>query len=102
LFSGDFTTTSLESEFSTAKKLLRPLISTLDGRVRAVPGNHDRYTPREFRTRMFERYLEPIMPEDNRVYGLPMGDGNFLLGLDCTAANGLGSWGQVTPEMVET
>ncbi len=102
LFSGDFTTTSLESEFLKAKSVLKPIITGMRGRVRAVPGNHDRYTAREFRTRMFERYMEAIMPEDNRVYGLSMGSGNFLLGLDCTADNGLGSWGHVTPDMLQT
>ncbi len=102
LFSGDFTTTSLETEFAAAKRIFRPLVQELGGRVRAVPGNHDRYTPREFRTRVFERYLEALMPEDNRAYGVDLGRGNYLVGLDCSAANGLGSWGQVTGEMLDT
>jgi len=103
LFSGDFTTTSLEAEFITARNTFRPLVGALGGNVRAVPGNHDRYTPREFRTRMFERYMESFMPEDNRVSAISMGgDGDFLLALDCSAENGLGSWGQTTPEMIGT
>ena len=45
LFSGDLTTTSLESEFKKAADAFAPLYEKWGDQLIVIPGNHDRYTP---------------------------------------------------------
>ena len=58
LFCGDFTTTSLHSEFQSAKrftqKLKAPFLS--------IPGNHDHYTYTSFRNKHFYQYFKNQKP----------------------------------------
>jgi len=59
LLGGDFTTTALSSEFEIAeqfiKKIKQPWI--------AIPGNHDHYTKRAYRTHRYYNYFSNSTPE---------------------------------------
>lgn len=111
LCSGDFTTTSLPSEFAQARRAMAPLDAA---RVRIVPGNHDRYTRRELvpgggactdfvRTFPFHEsngaWLWPEEPDWPWIDDA--GSGLFIMGLDPTTSNGLGCFGRLRPEMLE-
>lgn len=64
LFSGDLTTTSHPEEFRVGRKLLAPLLARWGERFIAIPGNHDRYTPKAVQARYFER----LFLEDEQRY----------------------------------
>lgn len=53
LLGGDFTTTSLETEFDVAKHFVKRLPAPW----LAIPGNHDAYTYRSYRQKRFYRYF---------------------------------------------
>jgi 3',5'-cyclic AMP phosphodiesterase CpdA len=56
LITGDLTTTALEEEFQAAHRSLEAL--ALDpSSLTMIPGNHDRYTRRATRDRLFEKYF---------------------------------------------
>ncbi len=96
LFSGDFTTTALPSEFRLASDSLRGLVeSSPIGRMLAVPGNHDRYTRRAIAGQTFERRLHLGAPQAPLPSFHDLGDGVALLRLDAGTTNGLGSFGRV-------
>ncbi|MEM6553855.1 MAG: metallophosphoesterase [Planctomycetota bacterium] len=61
LFSGDVTTTSLESEFRAFRQAVRPLTEAA-GRSVFVPGNHDRYTFGSKRAGRVEAELKGLIP----------------------------------------
>lgn len=60
IFTGDLTTTALDSEFKMAAKALEPWLER--DRVMVVPGNHDRYTYRAARRRRFEVFMGKAAP----------------------------------------
>ncbi|MDX2177244.1 MAG: metallophosphoesterase [Candidatus Sumerlaeia bacterium] len=98
LFSGDFSTTALPAEFAAAASaiLAEPALA---GRVRAVPGNHDRYTGGARRGLLFERHLaEPLGAPAGFPRAEELAPGLGLLQLDGGCANGLRSFGRVAPE----
>lgn len=45
IFTGDYTTMSLESEFAAASELMKPIREKWKERFIEIPGNHDCYTP---------------------------------------------------------
>ncbi|MEQ8822060.1 MAG: metallophosphoesterase [Sumerlaeia bacterium] len=100
--SGDFTTTSLPGEFSRARVALNPVVATqgLADRVRAVPGNHDRYTPTATRSLRFEGTFADWCQGGRWPYIEDLGEGVRLLGIDATTPNGMGSHGQMTSEIL--
>jgi predicted phosphodiesterase len=55
LFAGDVSTGALRAEFLAGRALLKPVFERWGDRLIAIPGNHDRYTPRATRDRLFER-----------------------------------------------
>ena len=55
LFSGDLTTTSLESEFKKASDAFAPLYKKWNDQLIVIPGNHDRYTPVSVRSMRYEK-----------------------------------------------
>ena len=61
LFSGDVSTSSLESEFEELLEVVKPLTDHIPGVL--VPGNHDRYTFKSRRVARIERLLERVMPQ---------------------------------------
>ncbi|MEM1108804.1 MAG: metallophosphoesterase [Planctomycetota bacterium] len=60
LFSGDVSTSSLESEFEALREVVAPLVENIPGVL--VPGNHDRYTFKSRRVKRIETILEKVMP----------------------------------------
>lgn len=68
LFSGDVSTSSLESEFAELLELVKPLIEDTDEGPGIpgvlVPGNHDRYTFKSRRVKRIETLLHRVMPDD--------------------------------------
>jgi hypothetical protein len=94
LFSGDFTTTSLPSEFAAARRALAPL-ERIDPRplLVAVPGNHDCYIRRELGARSFSKcFGEPwtIVSGERLLEPAP---GLALLAIDATTSNGMDCFG---------
>ncbi len=57
IFSGDFTTMSLRSEYEMAAEAFTPIHEKFGDRLFAIPGNHDRYTPLSVRSQRFEEHL---------------------------------------------
>ncbi len=84
LFSGDVSTSSLESEFQDFLDHARPLLEAAPCTL--VPGNHDRYTFRSRRVRRIETLLGGLLPE-----GFPhvraLRPGWTLLALDSAVPN---------------
>ncbi len=101
LFSGDFTTTSLESEFREARQIIAPLDAKMPGRIRAVPGNHDRYTRRDLREKTCDRFLDDWASKERWPYAEKIADGLWVLGIDPTTSNGMSCFGRLTDETME-
>lgn len=94
LYSGDLSTSSLESEFEQARRFIDAVAGRLpDGRVEVVvPGNHDRYTFRSRRRRRIDQMLGPKVPAafpDART----LAPGWTLLSLDAAKPNVVSSRG---------
>ena len=83
LITGDLTTTALPAEFAEAR---RALSSLLPDAIRAtvLPGNHDRYTRLETRTRQFEAVFGEFAPEADYPWLKPLDGETAILGLDPT------------------
>lgn len=101
LFSGDFSSTALRSEFRAAEAALLPLVDPFEGPIHAVPGNHDCYTRRELTAPAFYEVLgkrygvvrEQVCTMLNETIG--------LLALNATTDNRLGSHGRITDHHME-
>lgn len=103
LFSGDFSTTSLDAEFAAARRAMEVLDPAT---VRIVPGNHDRYTRAELRPGRgtcvrFARSFPFHAARDSRenVPAWPWvehaGEGLWIAGIDPTTSNGMGCFGRL-------
>ncbi len=57
IFSGDMSTMSREQEFAEAARAFAPMVEKWGERFFAIPGNHDRYTPRSVRLGGYERHF---------------------------------------------
>ena len=84
LFSGDVSTSSLESEFEELMEVVKPLTEHIPGVL--VPGNHDRYTFKSRRVGRIEKLLERVMPQEF-PHCRPLNDGWTLLALDSAIPN---------------
>ena len=99
VFSGDFTTTALRAEFALAQELLAPIQAKWGERFFILPGNHDRYTPRAIRNRLYEHFFPAgaVDPESHcRVQDLD--DTWTVVGQDLSRAFCFRSNGLFTPE----
>lgn len=104
LFSGDFTTTSLEPEFKSAGAALGPLLSALPHRVCAVPGNHDRYVAGELADGRYDAHFGGLRPGTGGDWPCAgfLGDGVALAGIDAVTWPGyLGSHGRVPAHAID-
>ncbi len=81
LITGDLTTTSLEEEFEAAYKGLLPL-NGRQGSMTIIPGNHDRYTRRAARHRLFEKHFGGFAPSAEYPWLRHIGERTAILGLD--------------------
>lgn len=105
LFGGDFTSTSLEEEFSAARSFLqrcnRPWL--------AIPGNHDSYTKESERKKLFYHYFSnpdqggfPLSLSKDRVEIHPLKKGWWIVLLDTAkATHFLSSKGNFSPKLEE-
>lgn len=80
VFSGDFTTLSLEDEYKEAAERFAPLVEHYGDRLFAIPGNHDRYTPGSEKKEFIRRYL-PFADVD-QVKRRDLQDGWSIVGVD--------------------
>lgn len=64
LYSGDVTTSSLESEFEEVLKVVGLLEEAFPGAGVLVPGNHDRYTFKSRRLGRIDEILSAVVPEE--------------------------------------
>lgn len=96
LFAGDITTTSLRAEFEQGQMLLAPLMLRYEGRFHAIPGNHDRYTPRAAKQRLYERLF--LGRDQSYPFTVRIGEGWSLVAIDCSVPRWLTSRGQITDE----
>jgi len=96
LFSGDFSTTALKSEFMKAATALHPAV--IGKSAFAVPGNHDSYIRAELRAQTMKTALEPainVVGEHGRI--IKTTPETLILAINATASNGLmGSHGLIT------
>lgn len=98
LFTGDISTTSLRSEFEQGQMLLAPLMLCWGDRFHAIPGNHDRYTPRTARRRDFERLF--LGRAQTYPYTIRMGQYWSLVAIDCSIPRALSSRGRMSEEAI--
>ncbi len=62
VLTGDFASTSTDDEFRMAVRFVEGLRAR-DLSVHLMPGNHDVYTYRAYRTRRFDHFFKPFLPE---------------------------------------
>ena len=85
IFSGDFTTMSLASEFNEAVRLFQPLVEKWGDQFFCIPGNHDRYTPASVRSRLYENALPfGAFEEGKLVRRRMLGKDLAVVGFDCS------------------
>ncbi|WFB37665.1 metallophosphoesterase [Kiritimatiellota bacterium B12222] len=99
VFTGDFSSFSLKSEFEQADELFAPLREKLGERLFAIPGNHDVYTTRVARRRVLENSLPWV--HTDLVTRLDLNDRLSLLGVNHSCPFLIASNGKVTPEAQE-
>ena len=81
ILSGDLTITSLDSEFARVRSALSPLLSD-PTRATILPGNHDRYTRRATRNRVFESHFGAFCEGGRFPFLKPLAEGLDLIGFD--------------------
>lgn len=92
-FSGDLSTTALFSEFKLGQALFAPLRERWGKRFLAIPGNHDRYTPRAMRKKHFEAFFYPAFDAAPKRWQLH--PGWQCIGLDLSCPRWLSACGQL-------
>lgn len=101
--SGDLSTTALSHEFALAQNYLQPFIKA--GRLMTIPGNHDIYTQREQRSRLYERFFGTCHGDHGQEaypFVRTLGDDVALIGVNtCLATGFFQAWGEVSTEQLE-
>ncbi len=87
IITGDLTTTSLRQEFLLASALVSQF-KEAGFSVLALPGNHDHYTKRAFRKKLFYQFFDPPFDEQG-IAVKPLGKGWRLIALDTAIATSL-------------
>lgn len=100
LFSGDLTTTSLDSEFREAADAFSPLYEKWGDNLIVIPGNHDRYTPKSVKAKLYEKYFPRAFAESgDRVFSKTLSDDVCVIGFDSSKPFMLRSNGDFTLEL---
>ena len=84
VFSGDMTTSSLESEFAACAELFEPLQKKWGDHFFVIPGNHDRYTPRSVSKGLYEKYFPYGAMAKNRLRELILDGNRVMIGFDAS------------------
>ena len=94
LFSGDLSTTGLREEFKAGRHLFHPLLKRHGNRFVAIPGNHDRYTPRVMQCKLFEHHFlgcaEQVYP-----FAIDLTDPWTVVAFDCSVPRRITSRGHM-------
>ncbi len=102
LFSGDLTTTSLDSEFREAADAFSPLYEKWGDNLIVIPGNHDRYTPKSVKAKLYEKYFpRAFAGSGDRVFSKTLSDDVCVIGFDSSKPFMLRSNGDFTLELKE-
>ena len=105
ILGGDFTTTALEKEFGAARKF----VDQLPAPWTAIPGNHDVYTYRSDRNKVFYQFLGHEEPDafgyslaKDKLEARRLNDSYWLMALDvCRATNPYSSRGFFSENLEE-
>jgi len=103
IFSGDFTTMSLKAEYRMAAEAFAPIREKFGSRLFAIPGNHDRYTPKSVRSRRFEKYLPfaASLIDGGLTRTCEIDDRLAVVGFDCSHPCKIRSNGTMGDEVTE-
>ena len=93
LFCGDLTTTGLRAEFDAARRLFEPLRQRIGERLVAIPGNHDRYTPKVARNNLFERNF--LAANQDYPFAVDLNDHWTLIALDLSRPRLISARGEI-------
>ncbi|MDZ4858524.1 MAG: metallophosphoesterase [Candidatus Hydrogenedentes bacterium] len=93
LFTGDFSSTSLDAEFTRARKFV-DAVRDRGFAIHLLPGNHDVYTFESLRARRFEQHFQSYMNECPSRNTLPGGTPLILVPTACP--NMVSSRGRIT------
>jgi 3',5'-cyclic AMP phosphodiesterase CpdA len=101
LFAGDASTGALRAEFLAGRAMLEPVFERWGDRLIAIPGNHDRYTPRATRERLFEslflkRDVGGSADGPEGPFAVDLNATWTLVAIDCAVPRLLVSAGRVT------
>jgi 3',5'-cyclic AMP phosphodiesterase CpdA len=100
LITGDLTTTALEEEFQAAGSALSAL--DLDpSSLTLIPGNHDRYTRRATKERLFEKYFGRYMTQDDYPWLKWVRANTAILALDACRPTRISARGSISAGQLE-
>lgn len=85
IITGDFTSTSLDSEFQTAQDF----VHSFSQPTLTLPGNHDVYTKKSEREKRYYKYFPSKDLEEYRIEKVHLKGNWWWVGLDCARANSL-------------
>ncbi len=98
IISGDLTTTSRKKEFAQAKKFTDQCVKVVPTFV--IPGNHDHYTKKAYRDKIFYDYFPNTSLKNSGVSATSLGHKWWLVELDTTVPTPwLSSHGHFSIEM---
>ena len=101
LITGDLTSTSLEEEFVDVRRALSPLNGNHLS-ITVIPGNHDRYTWRAARLRLFEKYFGEYVSSDTYPWLKYIGDITAILGLDASRPTIISARGTISLSQIKS
>ncbi len=100
LFTGDFTSTSLDEEFEVAGEFVKD-IELRGMNVSLVPGNHDVYTFEAARKKRFEKHLGSYLPKEELPAMITLPGGTSMILVPTVRPNLISAKGLVTDATVE-
>lgn len=100
VFTGDFASTSMDDEFRMAARFVEGL-SARGLSVHLMPGNHDVYTFRACRTRRFEHFFKPFLPEQGYPALTALPGGTPLLLVPTVVPRHFSACGRVTRKEID-
>ncbi len=100
LITGDLTTTALEEEFEAAHRAISALHYDPSA-LTVIPGNHDRYTRRATRERLFEKYFGKYSPPGDYPWLKWLGPDTTILALDVCRPTRISARGTIAPSQLE-